>query len=59
MFSSKPVRNYFPLYLMDPNGVREAPQKTLIFIVGLHEEVEVFPGLYREQTQETRKINLT
>lgn len=44
---------------MDPNGVREAPQKTLIFIVGLHEEVEVFPGLYREQTQETRKINLT
>lgn len=30
---------------MDPDGVWEASKKTLVFIVGLHEEVEVFPGL--------------
>lgn len=29
------------MYLMDSNGVWEASKKTLIFIVGLHEEVKV------------------
>lgn len=36
---------------MDSNGVWEASKQTLIFIVGLHEEVEVLLGLQREQTQ--------
>lgn len=30
---------------MDRNGVWEASEKTFVFIVGLHEEVEVFLGL--------------
>ena len=40
------------MYLMDSNGVRETSKKTLVFIVGLHEEVEVFPRLEKEQKDE-------
>lgn len=40
-------------YLMDPNGVWEASEKTFVFIVGLHEEVEVFFGL--KNSKKTRK----
>lgn len=34
---------------MDSDGVREASKKTLVFIVCLHEEVEVFLGLQKEK----------
>ncbi len=51
--------NYFPMYLMDSDGVREASKKTLIFIVGLHKEVEVFLGLRREQRRRQKKKNVT
>lgn len=44
-------------YLMNTNGVWEASKKTLIFIVGLHKEVEVLLGLERKsQTKHTRKL---
>lgn len=33
---------------MNTNGVWEASKKTLIFIVGLHKEVEVLPGLEKK-----------
>lgn len=37
------------MYLVNTNGVWEASKKTLIFIVGLHKEVEVLLGLENEQ----------
>lgn len=36
---------YFLSHLVHRDGVREASEKTLVLVVGLHEEVEVFPGL--------------
>lgn len=37
---------------MNSDGVREASEQTFIFVVGLHEEMKVFPGLQRAQTQD-------
>lgn len=42
---------------MDPNGVWEASEKTFVFIVGLHEEVEVFFGLEKKEAKKQEKIN--
>jgi len=46
-----------PKYLMHGNGVREAAQQTLVFIVGLHEEVEVFPRLQIHWTHTDRQTD--
>lgn len=43
---------------MDPNGVWEASEKTFVFIVGLHEEMEVFFGLKNStHKKKQEKIN--
>lgn len=45
------------MYLMDPNGIWEASKKTLIFIIGLHEEVKIFPRLKKKRkTQEVINV---
>lgn len=44
-----PLWSDFLTHLMDSDGVREASEKTLVFIVCLHEEVEVFLGLRKEK----------
>lgn len=43
------------MYLMDSNGVWEASEEPLVFIVGLHEEVEVFPWLWNEVNGHKKK----
>lgn len=45
--------NYFLMHLMNADGVWEASEKTLVLIVGLHEEVKVFLWLQgKRNTQE-------
>lgn len=46
------------MYLMNANGVWEASQKTLILIVGLHEEVKIFPWLQSKKIHRGGKKKL-
>lgn len=47
------------MYLMNADGVWEAPQKTFILIVCLHQEVKVFLWLqWEKKGTGTKKIKL-